>query len=150
MKLTKLYLQNFDNANAAIRLLTKKVVLLSALIIASSLTACGGGGERSPSADAGTKEAFDPLKNVIMTLAWNGSSDQVDGYYIYQGPTETTADLQITDTADLPDFNMSAPTIKYDTVNDLGTKSGEQVCFRVKSYNQSGSSGYSKAVCTIL
>lgn len=125
----------------------KAIVLISMFII-SSLTGCGGG-ERSPAAEKGTEQAFSS-ENATLTLSWNVNPDQIDGYYIFYGPTGNTAVTQITNTADLTNFDISAPTVSYDAALDLGVQSGQQVCFRIKAYNPNGASGYSNPVCNII
>ncbi len=102
------------------------------------LAACGGEGD-----DASGSTATD----TMLALSWLPTSD-VSGYIIYYGPTEDTA---TTVASTLPiesgHFNPSSPSIEYNAGFDLGLDHGASVCFRIRSYNDTGISVFSGPVC---
>ncbi|OYV76060.1 MAG: hypothetical protein B7Z66_10205 [Chromatiales bacterium 21-64-14] len=88
---------------------------------------------------------------ATLTLAWDPSAQAVQGYRVYYGSTATTATQRVTDlTTGSTGFNASAPSVKFNAWNDLRLRTGDQVCFRVTAYNNTGESGYSAPVCAGL
>jgi hypothetical protein len=74
-----------------------------------------------------------------ISLSWQPNLDQVDGYIVYGGPTAQEATNRLSTTA--------LTSVKYDINNDLGLSSGDQACFRLRSYRAEYLSAYSEAVC---
>ncbi len=77
----------------------------------------------------------------LLALAWL-PSDEVDGYIVHAGPTATTATAKVT--------VVTSPSVELDTQIDLGLSPGDNVCFRIKAFNTSGTSPFSGAVCTTI
>lgn len=90
--------------------------------------------------------------SVILTLSWNANKDSIDGYKIYYGSSETTASKLLTNIPiNSNGFNKDSPSYSYDAAIDLGAKTGQQICFRLKAYsNSTGESDYTQAVCSIV
>ena len=77
-----------------------------------------------------------------ITLRWTPIPGDVDGYRVFFGGTPTTADNPVSDvTTNAVTFNAGA---------NLGLRFGDEVCFRVKAYNERGESDFSSAVCETL
>jgi hypothetical protein len=88
-----------------------------------------------------------------LGLSWapNSGSEGVKGYRVFYGPTATTANTQVSDVSVADSsFDTAAPSRDYDAWNDLGLRKEEQACFRVKAYNDAGSSEFSAAACVDL
>jgi len=47
-------------------------------------------------------------------------------------------------------INPLAPSAEYDMRYDLGLSPGDNVCFRLRSYNEMGESDMSAAVCSVI
>jgi hypothetical protein len=89
-------------------------------------------------------ECAECASGVKLALSWdvNPSSEYVKGYRVYRGADAGTANQLVSD--------LSGTSAQYDAWNELGLKSGEQVCFRLKAYNSVGESGFSEAACTTM
>jgi len=92
-----------------------------------------------------------PPAQSNLTLSWDPSSGQVEGYRVYYGPTPETSILEISDLNQASgDLDLLAPSKRYRVEEDLGLKAGEQGCFRVRAYNIYGVSEYSDSACAQL
>ena len=115
-----------------------RFILQCALLILLSwlLVACGDSGEYGDAAD------------TTLEVSWPPNPESISGHLVYYGPTEDTA---TTVASDLPvtssNFNPQAPSVKYNAALDLGLNSGSNVCFRIRAYNNSGLSEWSKTAC---
>jgi len=93
-------------------------------------------------------QCSDCATNELITLTWNPNPDDALGYAVFYGPT---ADTAIQQASELPLnsglINPSSPSVHYNLGNDLGVGQNDDVCFRLKAYNDSGYSDYSGAVC---
>ncbi len=86
--------------------------------------------------------------NDILTLSWLSNPGGVLGYIIYYGPTPDTADVEITNLpATAVGFEPLTPSQQYDPYTELGLLPGDNVCFRLRAYNNGGTSGWSDAIC---
>ncbi|MFQ5469218.1 MAG: fibronectin type III domain-containing protein [Gammaproteobacteria bacterium] len=77
-----------------------------------------------------------------LTLAWNSPDQNIIGYIVYYGDSPLTASSIVSET------NQSA--ITFDVDKDLGLKPGDNLCLRLKAYNQFGLSDFSGAACMVL
>lgn len=87
------------------------------------------------------------LKPASVTLKWN-QTPNTQGYLVYYRPGTEAAynmlsDIRVTK----PDFDATQPSVTYRAWVDLGANIGDNVCFRIKSYNRDGTSGWSEPVC---
>lgn len=87
---------------------------------------------------------------VLITLSWDPNPDDILGYAVYYGPTEDSANqlasvLPITS----GQYNPAAPSIQYALVDDLYVmlNQDDTICFRLKAYNGTGFSEFSKSAC---
>ncbi len=83
-----------------------------------------------------------------VVLTWLHESNPVDGYIVYYGPTAdlTTLPLEVL-TENTSSFNIFAPSRSY-SGKVLGLNSGDQICFRVKSFVSVFESEASLPICT--
>lgn len=87
---------------------------------------------------------------AVLQLSWAPNTDPIDGYIIYSGPSAGTASTQLSVIPlTAPGFDPQAPAVDYNAA-DLGLSAGQTVCFRLKTYNSAGSSGFSGAACITL
>lgn len=77
-----------------------------------------------------------------ITVSWAASSGSVDGYRVYYGATASGATQEVA--------NVANTTVTLGSSSDLGARTGDTLCFRVRAYNSAGSSGYSNAICSTL
>lgn len=107
----------------------------------------------TPAADSGaasqpTSGSTAPTPTTVV-VSWNPDAGTVQGYDLYYGSTADTTNTKFaTYAVDSGQLDPNAPSVQLDAVNQLGLRSGEQICFSVRAYNQNGSSGYSTPVCT--
>lgn len=85
-----------------------------------------------------TANAEEPAP-MLIALRWQPTPGDIDGYIVHTGPSPETATAVITVTPDT--------LVEYDATTDLGLRTGDQSCFRIKAYNADGESGFSDAVC---
>lgn len=129
------------------------VILFSAVVV----TACSNAGLATPSLSSTTNgvTAQAPLPPVgpgesLLQLAWQPNNDGVvAGYRVYFGPTGDEATTQASDLAlNTMYFDAQAPAIVYNAQRDLGLVAGQNVCFRLRAYNDQGAlSAWSAPVC---
>lgn len=125
--------------------------ILAVVLAAGMLHGClGGGGSDQTSQDSGGYCDVCPTDTRI-TLSWdpNPESDGVIGYLVYYGASrdstiQLVSDLSIAN----PDFDASAPQIRYEPFVDLGAEAGAMLCFRLKAYNNTAVSEFSEVACT--
>ncbi len=88
---------------------------------------------------------------VSVVLSWAPSSGTVQGYRVYYGQQGSTADQLV---SDLPLnsglIQPSAPKVTLDSAADLGLAPGQEACFRIRAYNNAGTSSFSQPVCSVL
>jgi hypothetical protein len=83
------------------------------------------------------------VSSKSLNVSWAPSTGSVLGYYVYNGPTASTATTFAA--------TVASPYTNYTTTaKDLNLQTGTQVCFRVKAFNSVGVSGYSSAVCRTI
>jgi hypothetical protein len=83
------------------------------------------------------------VSSKSLNVSWAPSAGSVLGYYVYYGPTASTATTFAA--------TVASPYTNYTTTaKDLNLQTGTQVCFRVKAFNSVGVSGYSSAVCRTI
>ncbi|GMQ88880.1 MAG: hypothetical protein BMS9Abin09_0320 [Gammaproteobacteria bacterium] len=88
---------------------------------------------------------------VSIVLSWDQNLDGVTGYRVYFGASEALATQQVasvnvTDAA----FDTAFPSLAFDAWNDLGLRSGDVACFRIRAFNTYGIADYSAATCGTL
>ena len=128
------------------------------IFAAIGLTACSGGGTTQPSSSSTGVSVQGPLPAAgpgesLLQLAWQPNNDGVvAGYRVYFGPSGDQATTQATDLAlTAANFNAQAPSIVYNAQRDLGLSAGQNVCFRLRAYNQQGTlSAWSAATCATI
>jgi hypothetical protein len=79
--------------------------------------------------------------DVQLTLSWDPSAGDVEGYRVYYGNSPQTTDQMVSDVA--------ATSVTYSASN-LGASAGDNVCFQVRAYNALTTSAPSDAVCGTL
>lgn len=133
------------------------IILLGAVVV----TACSDGSNPSTTSSSSTSSSSSdvsaqaPLPPVgpgesLLQLAWQPNNDGVvTGYRVYFGPTADEATTQASDLGpNTINFNAQAPAIVYNAQRDLGLIAGQNVCFRVRAYNDQGAlSAWSAPVC---
>lgn len=121
-----------------------------------ALAACSGAelgsGTGTSSSGVNAQAPLPPLApgESLLQLAWQPNNDGVvAGYRVYYGPTGEDATNQASDLAlDSAYFNAQAPAVVYNAQRDLGLVAGQQVCFRLRAYNNQGAlSPWSAPVC---
>lgn len=85
--------------------------------------------------------------NKTLTLTWNPNLDLVTGYIVYYGRTEDTTTVASDLPIDATGFDPQAPSVTYQSWDGLGLLMGENVCFKLKAYNDAGQSGLSGPAC---
>ncbi|QKT02453.1 discoidin domain-containing protein [Ectothiorhodospiraceae bacterium 2226] len=83
-----------------------------------------------------------------VRVRWSANGDDVNGYRVFAGPSPSNteqllSDLPVSSGAIDPD----QPAFQYRPWEDLGIRSGENICFRLRAYNDHGQSGWSDARC---
>ena len=87
----------------------------------------------------------------IITLDWNPNPGSIVGYIVYFGPTVATATTELSNIpVDTTNFDPQAPSAQFDTWRDLAMRPGDEVCFRVRAYNDEGLSDWSSPVCSVI
>jgi len=90
-------------------------------------------------------------RTLVVSWSPNPPADAVQGYILFAGPSEDASDQQVSAVeVTQSDFDPAAPTVEFDSWNDLGLLLGDQVCFRVKAYNSAGTSDYSEPACAVV
>jgi len=91
------------------------------------------------------------LKESVIKLGWNPNPESISGYRVFYGPDANTATELA---ADIPLISglidPSSPFIYLNATQELNLYPGEQVCFKIQSYDESQSSDLSQAVCGII
>lgn len=87
--------------------------------------------------------------DMEIVLSWTGSTDQVDGYIVMYS-TDLGAVYQEAVNLDLSQSNVNpnSPFVRIYAKKDLSLAPGDQVCFKIKSYNTSGISVPSSSICS--
>jgi hypothetical protein len=86
---------------------------------------------------------------VSVTISWdpNPTNENVLNYQVFFGTSDVAESMveigQISN-------NPTALESTYDAGNELGLKTGDQACFRLRASNPAGNSPYSPAVCDII
>jgi len=128
---------------------------LSIVIGVVALAACSGagsgGGTDTSSSGVSAQTPLPPVApgESLLQLAWQPNNDGVvAGYRVYYGPT-SDATIQASDVAlNSAYFNAQAPAVIYNAQRDLGLVAGQNVCFRLRAYNDQGTlSPWSAPVC---
>lgn len=131
------------------------VVISSTFLLAS----CSGGGSNagtsSTAAPVGAQAPLPPAGpgESLLQLAWQPNTDGVvAGYRVYYGPTANEATTQASDLSlTAANFNAQAPAVVYNAQRDLGLVAGQDVCFRLRAYNDQGTlSAWSTPVCASI
>ncbi len=111
--------------------------LVHAMVVAGICVGLMGAGS---AAEAATARA--------VTLEWAPNAQAVIGYEVHYGKTATPTRMRLL--ANPTDLNLAAPSAHFNVLRDLGALPGQEVCFRVKAYSNTGKSAFSNAVCTII
>jgi hypothetical protein len=85
---------------------------------------------------------------TALILSWDPSTEDLKGYYVYHGPTPDTSTALLSHLL-IAEVEAEEPAVTYES-GEIGLKAGDTVCFRVKAYNDVGSSDYSEAACTTI
>jgi len=105
-------------------------------------------GDKAIASVAVDVQCSDCPADVLVTLTWSPNSDDVLGYAVYFGPSDEDANQLATIlplTSNL--LNPESPSIQYHLGSDLGLVQGNDVCFRLKAYNEFGFSDFSGVAC---
>lgn len=132
---------------------TRLLILCSAVAVTACSNTDGGATPSTPTSSGVSTQA--PLPPVgpgesLLQLAWQPNDDGVvAGYRVYFGPTGNEATTQASDLAlNTMYFDAQAPAIVYNAQRDLGLVAGQNVCFRLRAYNNQGAlSAWSAPVC---
>ena len=110
----------------------------------SGNTLTGGGIGNGGSGSAGSDSQ--------VYLAWNKHPDpSATGYLVLYGSAPDTATTVLTDLPIVtPGFDPLAPSVTYLAWANLGLRPGDNVCFRIRTYNPDGLSDPSPGVCTTV
>jgi hypothetical protein len=87
------------------------------------------------------------FKGENLTLRWNANKGgNVDGYIVFQGTTPENVQPfgELVPHNDSDVIAASWPDSEFTLDDTL------KACFRLKAYNQTGESGYSDSVCTVI
>lgn len=79
-----------------------------------------------------------------VTLRWAAPTQTVAGYEVHYG---RTANGRMRPLFVPLSLNLKAPAVQYQVLRDLGALPGQQVCFKIKAYNNAATSGFSTPVC---
>jgi hypothetical protein len=97
-------------------------------------------------ASLATLHTAEAARAPTVTLKWTAHTQTVAGYEVYYG---RTANARMRPLFVPRTLNLKAPTVQYNVLRDLGALPGQQVCFRVKAYDNGGAkSEFSTPVCT--
>ena len=89
-----------------------------------------------------TVECPDCPVDQSLTLTWDTVAGEIHGYRVFRGDTATTATELVGE--------VVTAYVSFNTYTDLELQSGDSICFRVRAYNLTGESDYSRAVCGSL
>ncbi len=92
-------------------------------------------------------EGMAPPKKV--TLKWNASEGDVDGYKVYFGTTKENTGktrLAIVRTNSV-EFDKTAPSVTFGSMSDLGLSEDDPLCFSLRAFNSAGQSDMSETIC---
>lgn len=88
---------------------------------------------------------------VNLSLSWNANADEITGYRVYMGNSNTTVNTEIKDIPKISaSFDAANPNITFDAGVDLKLNHGDTACFAIKAYSNYGLSPASDAVCKTL
>jgi hypothetical protein len=96
----------------------------------------------------GTSGATDAAVARTVTVKWAAHTQPVIGYQVFYGKGAERHQMR-----PLPvpqNINLNHPAVTYNVLRDLGALPGQRVCFRVKAYDRTTTSGFSPAVCTTV
>jgi len=83
-----------------------------------------------------------------VTLKWAPNAQPVTGYEVHYGKTAAPTRMRLL--ANPTNLNLAAPSVQFNVLRDLGALPGQEVCFRVKAYSNTGKSAFSNAVCATI
>jgi len=117
--------------------------MVSIGLLAAMLSGCGGGGDSDSSS---------PQTETSLTLLWDPppAGEQVLGYLVYFGNTPESVYQLLSTLHDGSDVDTKAPQVTYRSATQLGLRSGDGACFRVKAFNASVESDFSNTACTTI
>ena len=117
--------------------------MVSIGLLAAMLSGCGGGGDSDSSS---------PQTETSLTLLWDPppAGEQVLGYLVYFGNTPESVYQLLSTLHDGSDVDTEAPQVTYRSATQLGLRSGDGACFRVKAFNASVESDFSNTACTTI
>lgn len=90
------------------------------------------------------------VADTLIQISWQPNADPITGYRVYYGPspTETANQSSYIRFSEKPAFNPQAPVVTYYANRDLKLRSGDAVCFRLRSFNAANViSRFSPAAC---
>lgn len=85
-----------------------------------------------------------------VNLAWQPGTGNVAGYRVHFGDTSAADQATLQFAIDSLSSSPQTPSVKLDSTFDLGGQPGDNVCFRVSSYNSSSRSPLSNPICVGL
>jgi len=115
-----------------------------------SLNACGGGG--GVEGNGSSPPVVPSSASFTVETAWMANPDDPDGYMVYVGATQNTANTLVrTLSKGAGGWNPASPSTQLtsnDVVAAIGT--GTQVCVAVRAFNSGGVSVPSNSTCAAL
>src|SRR3990172_9776703 len=115
-----------------------------------ALTACGGGG--GVGGNGSSPPVVPSSASFTVDTAWAANPDDPDGYLVYVGATQNTANSLVkTLSKGAGGWNPASPSTQLtsnDVVAAIGT--GTQVCVAVRAFNTGGVSVPSNSTCAAL
>ena len=126
--------------------------VISIGLLSAMLNGCGGGDNGD--SDSPPISATPPTNQTEMTLTllWDPppAGEQVLGYLVYFGTTPESVYQLLSTLHDGSDVDTKAPQVTYRSATQLGLRSGDNACFRVKAFNARVESDFSNTACTTI
>ena len=132
--------------------LARYQMVISIGLLAAMLSGCGGGGDSDSSSPPISAMPPTNQTETSLTLLWDPppAGEQVLGYLVYFGNTPESVYQLLSTLHDGSDVDTKAPQVTYRSATQLGLRSGDGACFRVKAFNASVESDFSNTACTTI
>lgn len=134
------------------RLKLVRYQIVSIGLLGTMLNSCGGGdGDGSSSPPISSTPPTNQIETTL-TLLWDPppAGEQVLGYLVYFGNTPENVYQLLSTLYDGSDIDNKAPQVTYRSATQLGLRSGDKACFRVKAFNARVESDFSNTACTTI